>query len=113
VTALTQAQREAKVRAVLTTPPTVPASEASRELGMDRATFGRIRRGRLWADVLPELERWTSEQSARLCHHCTQWEPSTSRAGGDRQGRCMLGIPECRSEGQIWAKGCGAFARRS
>ena len=106
-------EREARVRAVLSLPPTAVPSQAAAALGMDQTTFRRIRLGRLWADVLPELERMTPEVTQRLCLHCVQWKPSTSRAGGDRQGSCLLGIPECRSDGHTWARGCGAYSPRS
>jgi len=104
-----QAQREARVRAVLNFPPTAIPSLAAAALGIDQTTFRRIRLGRLWGDVLPELERMTPEQTQRLCWQCVQWKASTSRAGGDRQGRCLLGVPECRTDGHTWARGCGAF----
>ena len=96
--------REAKVQAVLTQSPALGHTEAAALAGVDRDTARRVRLGLKWADVLPELPRLDPATWAAICLQCKQWE-----ADGER---CMLGIPECKSEGPTWARGCGAYLAR-
>jgi hypothetical protein len=96
--------REATVRAVLSQSPALGHTEVAALAGVDRDTARRVRLGLKWADVLPELPRLDPATWAASCLQCKQWE-----ADGER---CMLGIPECKSEGPTWARGCGAFLAR-
>jgi hypothetical protein len=96
--------REAKVQAVLSQSPALGHAEAAALAGVDRDTARRVRLGLKWADVLPGLPRLDPTTWNASCLQCTQWETDG--------GRCMLGIPECRSEGPTWARGCGAYLAR-
>ena len=96
--------REATVRAVLAQSPALGHTEVAALAGVDRDTARRVRLGLKWLDVLPELPRLDPATWAASCLQCTQWETDG--------GRCMLGIPECRSEGPTWARGCGAYLAR-
>ena len=99
---------EALVRAILAHPPTATHSAIGAELGVGREVVRRIRLGQRWSDVAPEIERLEPDQIGRECRWCVHWEP---RAGNDGRGRCGLGIPEPRTEGLTWARGCGAYTR--
>ena len=96
--------REATVRAVLTQSPALGHTEAAALAGVGLDTARRVRLGLKWTDVLPELPRIDPATWRASCLQCSQWE-----ADGDR---CMLGIPECKSEGVAWARGCGAYLAR-
>jgi hypothetical protein len=106
-------QKEARVRAILAHPFTATHAAVAAATGFDREIVRRIRVGARYADLLPELERMEPERLDARCHQCVQWEPCKVKVSGERLGRCTLGIPECRSDGQTWARGCGAFSRRS
>jgi transcriptional regulator with XRE-family HTH domain len=96
--------REAKVQAILNQSPALGHAEVAALAGVNRDTARRVRLGLKWADVLPELPRLDPTTWNASCLQCSQWE-----ADGER---CMLGIPECRSEGPTWARGCGAYLAR-
>ena len=100
---LTDQQRAAKVLAVLSQSPSLGHCETAALAGVDRDTVRRIRFGLKWDDVLPELPRIDPATWAAHCSDCVHWETD---------GRCMLGIPECKSEGGNWARGCAAFLAR-
>ena len=100
---LTDQQRAAKVFAVLSQSPSMGHCETAALAGVDRDTVRRIRFGLKWTDVLPELPRIDPATWAAHCSDCVHW---------DADGRCMLGIPECKSEGGNWARGCAAFLAR-
>jgi len=108
---LTREQQEERVRAILSHPPTATHAQVSQATGYDREIVRRVRVGLRFADVLPELERLEPELTGARCRECVQWEPCQSQIDGQRLGRCTLGIPEARSDGQSWARGCGAFTR--
>jgi hypothetical protein len=96
--------REAKVQAILNQSPALGHTEVAALAGVNRDTARRVRLGLKWADVLPELPRLDPTAWNASCLQCAQWE-----ADGER---CMLGIPECKSEGPTWARGCGAYLAR-
>ena len=96
--------REATVRAILSQSPALTHGDAAALAGVGRNTARLVRLGLKWADVLPELPRLDPTTWKATCLQCTQWETDG--------GRCMLGIPECRSEGPTWARGCGAYLAR-
>ena len=101
---------EAKVRAVLIQPPNLSLAEITELTGIHSDTVRRIRLGLIHADVLPEMDRMTAEESSRRCWSCVQWVPPSGIGRERRYGRCHLGIEEA-TETQTWARGCGAFHR--
>lgn len=106
-------QREQCVRAILSFPAGVRHAVIAAQTGINRETVRRVRYGRLWAQVLPELARLEPETTLDRCQQCVQFIPCRSSVEGIRRGRCALGIPECVTEGPTWARGCGAFSRAS
>ena len=98
-------EQEAAVRAILKRSPAESHQSVAAALGLHRATVRKIRFGLQWPDVLPELERLEERHSGAYCYRCTHWSEK-----GD--GSCTLGIPEAALEGQLAARGCGAFNRR-
>ena len=102
--------RESTVRLILGQPPNLSLAEISELTGIDRDTVRRIRLGLIYADVAPELDRMTAEESSRRCWACVQWVPPSGTGREHRYGRCHLGIQEA-TETQTWARGCGAFMR--
>jgi len=107
-----RATREEMVAAVLSQPPDMSLADISELTGIDRDTARKIRLGFRYADVLPEIERMTAEESSRRCWACVQWVPPSGKGREHRYGRCHLGIEEA-TETQTWARGCGAFHRAS
>ena len=105
----TPQEREIRVQAILSQPPTASHAAVMRTTGYDRETIRRVRLGTLWADVLPHLERMSPEAAPIRCNRCVHWERRSSHAGDI--GTCGLGIPEPEIEGQTWARGCGAFTQ--
>ena len=103
-------KRVEMVRAVLSQPPDMSLNDITELTGIDRDTVRRIRLGLRYADVLPELERMTAEESSRRCWACVQWVAPSGSGREHRYGRCHLGIQEA-TETQTWARGCGAFMR--
>ena len=103
--------REATVRQVLNQPPNLSLAEISKLTGIDPDTVRRIRLGIIYADVLPELDRMTAEESSRRCWDCVQWVAPSGSGREHRYGRCHLGIQEA-TETQTWARGCGAYMAR-
>ena len=103
---LVTSQQVEVVRAVLERSPTESHQAAAAALGLSRHTVRRIRFGLQWPEVLPELERLEERHSGAYCYRCTHWSEK-----GD--GSCTLGIPEAALEGQLAARGCGAFSRRA
>jgi len=99
-------EQEAAVRAILKRSPAESHQSVAAALGLHRATVRKIRFGLQWPDVLPELDRLEERHSGAYCYRCTHW----SKKG---EGSCTLGIPEAALEGQLAARGCGAFNRRS
>jgi len=97
--------RESTVRAILSQSPALTHGDTAALAGVGRNTARLVRLGFKWADVLPELPRLDPTTWNATCLQCTQWETDG--------GRCVLGIPECKSEGPTWARGCGAFHRAS
>jgi hypothetical protein len=104
--------REEMVRAVLSQPPDMSLADITERTGIDRDTARKIRLGLRYADLLPELDRMTVEESSRRCSGCVQWVPPSGKGREHRYGRCHLGIEEA-TETQTWARGCGAFMRAS
>lgn len=102
--ALSPEQNIERVRAILSYPPTVSHAEVSLRTGYDREIIRRIRIGLKFSDVLKELPRMDPKQSSSRCCHCSQWD-----IGSDGRGKCSLGIPESKTDGQTWARGCAAF----
>ena len=103
-------EREEMVRAVLSQPPNMSLAGIKKLTGIDRDVARRIRLGLQYADLLPELERMTAEESSRRCWDCVQWVPPSGKGREHRYGRCHLGFEEA-TETQTWARGCGAFMR--
>ena len=87
--------RESTVRAILSQSPALTHGDTAALAGVGRNTARLVRLGLQWADVLPELPRLDPTTWKATCLQCSQWE-----ADGER---CMLGIPECKSEGPTWA----------
>jgi hypothetical protein len=96
--------RESMVRAILSQSPALTHGDTAALAGVARNTARLVRLGLQWADVLPELPRLDPTTWAASCLQCKQWEADSER--------CMLGIPECKSEGPTWARGCGAYLAR-
>ena len=103
---LVTSQQAEVVRAVLERSPTESHQAAAAALGLSRHTVRKIRFGLQWRDVLPELERLEERHSGAYCYRCCHW----SEKG---EGSCTLGFPEAALEGQLAARGCGAFSRRT
>lgn len=95
---------EAVVRAILARPADQSHQSVARALGLSRETVRKVRYGLQWADLAPELERLDQASQGAFCSWCVHW-----KAAGT--GSCTLGIPEAVSEGQLHARGCGAFKR--
>ena len=103
---LVTSQQVEVVRAVLERAPTESHQAAAAALGLSRHTVRKIRFGLQWPEVLPELERLEERHSGAYCYRCCHW----SEKG---EGSCTLGFPEAALEGQLAARGCGAFSRRT
>lgn len=110
-------ERQARVRAVLSLPFTMTHLAVAEATGISRETVRRIRFGLDLCDIYPEMPRLDPLTASARCWQCVHWQCRADRPGwdapepGDKAGRCLLGIPECRSEGHVWARGCGAFHR--
>ena len=100
---LTDEQKAVAVRAVLEHSPVESHLAVSESVGIARDTVMRIRFGQIYADVLPELERLDPSKKGAYCYRCIHW----SRDG---DGCCSLGIPEATNDGQLYARGCGAYS---
>ena len=100
--------REAMLRAVLAMDPTISTRDAAEDLGIHRSTFVRIRLGKIWSDVLPELPRLTHEQTIRRCEACAFWDASVTPG----ENPCNIKIPERLSVGPKWARACGTYMAR-
>ena len=72
----------------------------ARQFGVSKQTISQIRQG--ITHKLPGAEIIDRSQSGAYCYRCVHWS-----AAGD--GSCSLGIPEAALEGQLAARGCGAF----
>ena len=95
--------REALVRGILSRSPLETHAAIADRFGCHRETVRLVRFGRRWADVAPDLERLDPAASGANCYLCCHW-----RQGEDR-GACTLGIPEAATDGQLYARGCGAY----
>lgn len=73
-----------------------------RRFGVSKQTISQIRQGLI--HKLPGAELIDRSQSGAYCYRCVHWS-----AAGD--GFCSLGIPEAALEGQLAARGCGAFTK--
>ena len=74
----------------------------ARRFGVAKQTISNIRLG--ITHKLPGMELIDRSQSGAYCCRCVHWS-----AAGD--GSCSLGIPEAALEGQLAARGCGAFTK--
>ena len=83
-------------------PATEPHNVVGAALGLSRQTVRKVRFGLQWPEVLPHLERLEITKQGAYCYRCIHW----SRDGA---GCCSLGIPEATIDGQLYARGCGAF----
>ncbi len=97
--------REELVRSILSRSPLETHAAIAEQLGCHRETVRLVRFGRRWADVLPGLPRLDPATSGANCHLCCHWR----QAQGDDAGACSLGIPEAATDGQLYARGCGAY----
>lgn len=97
--------REDLVRSILSRSPLETHAAIAEQLGCHRETVRLVRFGRRWADVAPDLERLDSAASGANCYLCCHW----SQGPGDDPGACTLGIPEAATDGQLYARGCGAY----
>lgn len=97
--------REELVRSILSRSPLETHAAIAEQLGCHRETVRLVRFGRRWADVAPELERLDPAASGANCYLCCHWR----QGGGDNPGACTLGIPEAATDGQLYARGCGAY----
>ena len=73
-----------------------------RRFDVSKQTISQIRQGLI--HKLPGMELIDRSQSGAYCYRCVHWS-----AAGD--GSCSLGIPEAALEGQLAARGCGAFTK--
>ena len=96
-------QRAEAVRAILSRPPAEPHAVVGEPLGLHRETVRRVRFGLQWPDVLPGLPRLDPATAGANCYLCCHWSQ------GKDQGTCTLGIPEAATDGQLYARGCGAY----
>lgn len=109
--AMAELSAEAKIErvlAILSYPLTSSHMSVAAATGFDREIVRRIRLGIKFSDILPELPRMDPEVSRARCNQCVQWKPA-DKVEADRYGECTLGIPECKTDGTKWARGCGAF----
>ena len=97
VGAFTADRKAAIVRAVLSAPPSQSNHALGQIVGVNRESVRRIRIGILWADVLPDLPRFTPARYAARCTSCSLWD-----------GVCGLGIPEA-AENPRYARECSAY----
>ena len=95
--------REALVRGILGRSPLETHAAIAERFGCHRETVRLVRFGRRWADVAPDLERLDLAASGANCYLCCHWSQ------GKDQGACTLGIPEAATDGQLYARGCGAY----
>ena len=61
--------------------------------------IGAVRLGRAYADVLPEIPRWTAVDTAATCLKCSRWTDK----------RCRLGFPDPEIEGPRFARECNNY----
>lgn len=91
-----------QVRIVLT--DARPAMEMARDLGINKDSIGRIRRGVTYADVHPEIPRWVDRMPivvlADTCGSCVHFDAEGWRP-------CDIGMPEARSGHRSPA--CGSY----
>ena len=97
--------RETLVRNILSRSPLETHAAIAERFGCHRETVRLVRFGRRWADVAPDLERLDPAASGANCYLCCHW----SQGDGDNPAGCTLGIPEAATDGQIYARGCGAY----
>ena len=95
--------REDLVRSILSRSPLETHAAIAEQLGCHRETVRLVRFGHRWADVVPDLERLDPAASGANCYLCCHWSQ------GKDQGTCTLGIPEAATDGQLYARGCGAY----
>ena len=81
------------IRDILTNPASHGAM--AQRYGIHRSAVGYIRQGRMHADKLPELPRWTVS-----CDRCIHWSGP---------GHCSLGFPDPLVEGVGFARDCASF----
>ena len=93
----TAESKERIVRAVLTAPPGMSNQALADATGCNRESVRRIRLGILWADVLPDLPRFTPARFSARCTSCALWD-----------GGCGLEIPEA-AENPRYARECSAY----
>ena len=98
-------QRAEAVRAILSRSPLETHAAIADALGLHRETVRKIRFGIQWPDVLPGLPRLDPATIGANCYLCCHWR----QAQGDDPGACSLGIPEAATDGQLYARGCGAY----
>ena len=97
--------REALVRNILSRSPLETHAAIAERLGCHRETVRKVRLGLQWPDILPDLPRLDPATSGANCYLCCHWR----RGKGDDPGACSLGIPEAATDGQLYARGCGAY----
>jgi hypothetical protein len=96
---------EEVVLAVLNAPIEMASRVLGERYGVCRETVRKIRFGRSFAHLYPEIERLTVEQMARTCNNCIFFERKSKR-----KAWCNLGFPECSNP--KFARGCGAYLDR-
>jgi hypothetical protein len=94
------------VLAVLTSPVEMRTADIAKEVGISNESTRRIRTGKTYVELFPEIERLTTEQMVRTCEKCSFFQRKSKRTTW-----CDLGYPEAVS--RRFARGCGAYTLRT
>jgi len=94
------------VLAVLTSPVEMRTGDIAKEFGLCREVTRKIRTGKTYVELFPEIERLTTEQMVRTCEKCAFFQRKSKRTTW-----CDLGYPEAVS--RHFARGCGAYTLRT
>jgi hypothetical protein len=94
------------VLAVLTFPIEMRTADIAKEVGLSSESTRKIRTGKTYVELFPEIERLTTEQMVRTCEKCSFFQRKSKRTTW-----CDLGYPEAVS--RRFARGCGAYTLRT
>jgi hypothetical protein len=92
---------EERVLIVLKAPARTPLKELAGQIGLDKSTIHKIKTGKLYAGILPEIPRKQQtlrQDRSKRCWHCrlatTNAKPSGNGHSYDPRQWCSLDVPE-------------------
>jgi hypothetical protein len=81
---------------------TASPQELTEKYGIHRTTTSSIRLGKIHANRVPDVPRWTRH---RTCHNCQHWKHATD----DVPGRCWFDFPDPIEDGMHAARWCNTY----